>query len=201
MAAAFVAAPTASAAAAAAPVTKSISIGCAGWSVTPPAGCHSTGTAKTPVSASPAWTNDAGCSGYFTADSSHEMYCRASAITVNNFKVAIRKGFWNGSNGFGWAKAFYYHNLWMQPMIDTISGALTPGGSNSSRNYEVYHYNHDGYEDMEVVVVADIQDNWFQQTSTVDLKALGVLTGYCTSPAEQVEPACPDWVDEGPDSL
>lgn len=78
---------------------------------------------------------------------------------------------------------------------------MTPTGSNSSRNYEVYHNNPDGYVDQEVVVVADIQDNSFQGVSTIDLKAVGVITGYCNTGSGAIEPGCPDWVDEGPNSL
>lgn len=129
------------------------------------------------------------------------MQCKAVARTVNNFPVAIRRGFWNGENGFGWAKALYYHNLWMQPMIDTITFAASPYGSNSSREYEVYHYNPDGYVDQEVIVVADIQDPNFQGQSTIDGKALGVLTGYCLTGSNANEAQCPDWVDSGPNSL
>jgi hypothetical protein len=128
------------------------------------------------------------------------MYCRASAVTVHGLNVAIRKGFWTGSNGFGWSKAYYYHNLWMQPIIDTITFAATPSGSNSSRNYEVYHYTH-GVLDQEVIVVADIQDSSFQGQSTIDGYVLGVLTGYCNNEGGAMEPACPDWVDEGPNAI
>ena len=197
-------APSALAARSAVTVKSSVSGRCAGWSVKPPSQCEQTSQNNHQVKRSlvaPAWANDAGCSGYYTADSNDEMYCKATAITVNNFKVAIRKGFWDGSNGFGWSKALYYHNLWMQPMIDTITFALEPRGSNSSRNYEVYHYNPDGYLDQEVVVVADIQDDFFQGYPTHDGKAVGVITGYCNNGSGSMETECPDWVDTGPNSI
>lgn len=173
---------------------SSATTGCAGWSSAPPAQCHagSAATPTTPVSVSPAWANGAGCSGYYTG--SGEMNCRDTAYTINSFRVVIRQGFWTGSNGFGWSKAYYYHNLWMQPMIDTIRQAI-PTGSNSSRNYVVYHYNPDGYVDQRVVVVADIVDAYFQGVYTNDGHSVGVITGYCESGSGAYETVCPDWVD------
>jgi hypothetical protein len=126
------------------------------------------------------------------------MVCRDTSITVNSFRVAIRHGYWNpdlSPPGFGWSKAYYYHNLWMQPMIDTIRMAANPYGSNSSRDYEVYHYNPDGYLDQRVIVVADIVDIYFDGHYTQDGHAVGVLTGYCESGNGTFETVCPDWVD------
>lgn len=124
-----------------------------------------------------------------------EMQCRGVAVTVHNLPVPIRYGYWTGTGGFGWSKAYYYHNLWMQPMLDTITYAANPTGSNSSRDYEVYHYNVDGELDQEVIVVADIQDGSFAGVSTQDGYILGVLTGYCLTPGGVEEPECPDWVN------
>jgi hypothetical protein len=173
-----------------------VSTACSGWSGTAPGEC---GSAPGGHTIKPDYNNDIGCDGYYTG--AGEMNCRAVALTVHNFPVAARTGFWDGENGFGWAKAYYYHNLWLQPILDTITFAATPTGSNSSRDYEVYHYNPDGYVDQEVIVVADIQDPNFQGQPTNDGKALGVLTGYCLTPAGSEERACPEWVDSGPDSL
>lgn len=176
-----------------------VSAPCTGWSSTTPSQCGQASQAVRSHMA-PAWLNDAGCGGYFTGSNPKEMQCRGVAITVNNFPVAIRYGYWQPGNpdvpdGFGWSKAYYYHNLWMQPMLDTISGAVTPRGANNDREYEVYHYNPDGYVDQEVIVVADIQDPYFAGTSTQDHKAVGVITGYCLTGAGAEEPTCPEWVD------
>jgi hypothetical protein len=124
----------------------------------------------------------------------YEMRCRDTATTVHGFRVAIRQGYWNGFTGFGWSKAYYYHNLEMQPIIDTIRMAANPTGSPSSRNYEVYHYDN-GILDQEVVVVADIVDPYFQGIYTQDGHSVGVITAYCKDGSGDEEPLCPDWVD------
>jgi hypothetical protein len=142
----------------------------------------------------PAWNNDVGCKGYYQGSDPKEMQCRGVSVTVHNLQVPIRYGYWTGSGGFGWSKAYYYHNLWMQPMLDTIHYAANPSGSNSSRNYEVYHYTN-GQLDQEVVVVADIQDSFFAGVYTQDGYILGVLTGYCNNESGAEEPECPDWVN------
>lgn len=188
--------PAASSKVAFAETTQHVSPACSGWSSTPPSECGMN-TGRTSVTAN--YNNDIGCDGYY--DGPGEMHCRAVARTAHNIPVAVRTGFWDGSNGFGWSKAYYYHNLWMQPMLDTITYAATPRGSNSSRDYEVYHYNPDGYVDQEVIVVADIQDDDFQGQSTIDHKPVGVITGYCLTPGGAEEPECPDWVDSGPEEL
>jgi hypothetical protein len=123
-----------------------------------------------------------------------EMRCRDTATPVHGFRVAIRQGYWNGITGFGWSKAYYYHNLAMQPIIDTIRMAANPTGSLSSRNYEVYHYDN-GTLDQEVVVVADVVDPYFKGTCTQDGHAVGVITGYCNNGSGVKEPRCPDWVN------
>jgi hypothetical protein len=150
------------------------------------------GHAAARCTVSPAWRNGAGCSGFYTDGG--EMHCRDTADTIHKYRVAIRVGFWTGETGFGWSKAYYYHNLEMQPMIDTIRLAI-PKGSASSRNYEVYHYNADGYVDQRVVVVADIVETSFQGESTKDGHPVGVITGYCESGSGAFETECPEWVD------
>jgi hypothetical protein len=138
-----------------------------------------------------------GCSGYYVASdpTQHEMSCRGTADTVNNFRVAIRYGFWNGSNGFGWSKMYYYHNLWMAPALDVIHRAGNPYGPDTNRVYAEYHTNDNGDIDQYVFVVADIQEIYFQGVKTPDNKAVGVLTGYCENAAGAQEPECPDWVN------
>jgi hypothetical protein len=66
--------------------------------------------------AAASYRNDDGCSGY---NESGEMMCKATTHDVGGTHVVIRKGFWDGSNGFGHDKALYYHNLWLQPSLDT----------------------------------------------------------------------------------
>jgi hypothetical protein len=121
-----------------------------------------------------------------------------TSTTVNGLRVVIRHGYWNPlatPEGFGWEKALNKHNLYIQPIIDTISGALNPYGSNSSRDYEVYHYNVDGNLDQAVIVVADIADTYFDGNYTQDGKTVGVLTGYCLNGSLVEEELCPDWVN------
>ena len=36
----------------------------------------------------------------------------------------------HGSSGFGWQKAYYYHNLWTQPIVDTITYGSISGPPN-----------------------------------------------------------------------
>ncbi len=170
--------------------------GFTGWSGTPLSGRQLvTGPSTTSsATASPAWANGNGCGGYYMGTNPYDMHCRDTSTTVHGFRVAIRQGFWNGSNGFGWSKAYYYHNLYMQPIIDTIRMAANPTGSYSSRNYEIYHY-YNGTLDQEVVVVADIVDTYFQGTYTQDGHSVGVITGFCNNGSGGKEPACPDWVD------
>jgi len=184
--------------------TSSVTPSCSGWSPASPSECGASPAAapadSSPASSastgsntlSPAWVNGAGCAGYYTG--SGEMHCRDTAISIYNAQIVIRTGFWNGTNGFGWSKADYYHNLAMQPMIDTIRLA-TPTGSQSSRDYEVYHYNADGYVDQVVVLVSDNVATSFQGVSTGDGHSVGVITGYCESGSLTIETECPAWVD------
>jgi hypothetical protein len=182
-------------------VVKASTSGCSltGWNGTNPTDCQATAAdTETSGTLSASWVGGAGCNDYYTGSDHPWMVCRDTSITVNNFRVAIRHGYWNpdlSPPGFGWAKAYYYHNLWMQPMIDTIRMAANPYGSNSSRDYEVYHYNPDGYLDQRVIVVADITDVYFDGHYTQDGHAVGVLTGYCESGNGTFESECPDWVD------
>jgi len=160
---------------------------CTGWSPIPPSECHNLKLRQAAPTAlkRPNWNGGSGCSGYYTGPNIKEMICRDTAISTRGYQIAIRYGFWDGSNGFGWSKAYYYHDLWMQPMIDTIKNSVTITGPPSSKNYEEFHYNIQQELDQEVIVVADTQDN----------RPVGVITGYCLTPAGAEERACPPWVN------
>lgn len=140
------------------------------------------------------WWNDNGCGGYYLGGNPQEMYCKGTATDIYGHRVAIRQGFWNGYYGFGWSKAYDYHNLWMQPMLDTITWSTNTSSSLSSENYILYHYAN-GNLDQEVVVVADLVDPSFGGVGTQDGRALGVVTGHCLGGNGYEETTCPDWVD------
>jgi hypothetical protein len=122
------------------------------------------------------------------------MMCKATTHDASNTHVVIRKGFWNGSNGFGHDKALYYHNLWIQPSLDTIHAGII-GGNPSKEYYDVYHYDNQTI-DQYVWVVADNDETTFQGLSTGDSHSVGEITGYCENAAKDIEPQCPDWVDQ-----
>jgi hypothetical protein len=123
------------------------------------------------------------------------MMCKATTHDVGGTHVVIRKGFWDGSNGFGHDKALYYHNLWLQPSLDTIHGGII-GGSTSKEYYDVYHYNVNHQIDQYVWVVADNVDTSFQGVHTNDGHSVGMITGYCETGGKALEPECPDWVNQ-----
>ncbi len=101
-----------------------------------------------------------------------------------------------------WNKALNKHNLWIQATIDTINLSLSITGGSSNEDYDVYHYNADGYLDQVVVVVADNIDTEFDGASTQDGQPVGVLTGYCQPGiGDPIEQHCPDWVDSGPQMI
>jgi len=135
-----------------------------------------------------------GCSGWYTGTAHPDMTCRASADSATGYPIVLRNGTWNGSSGFGWSKAYYYHNLWTKPILDTITFGIISGQPNS-KNYTVIHYT-DGEIDQFVVVVADTTDTSWQGISTQDNREVGVLTGYCENAAGATEPECPGWVDD-----
>ncbi len=159
-----------------------------------PSGAEASTTTVTPDSYG---SNDKGCSGWYQG--SGEMGCKGSANSQNGYPIVLRNGTYNqaqgGSNGFGWAKAYYYHNLEAKPTLDTIAeGSIS--GSPSNKDYEVaYYYN--GQAQIVVVVVADTTDTSFQGNSTPDGKELGVLTAYCSPPGQQNSKfnSCPDAVN------
>jgi hypothetical protein len=186
-------------AALAAPVSASAAslAGCPvnGWSGQSPDQCSASGS--TTVSPMVRGSGD-GCSGYYTGTGHPWMTCENTSTTVNNSRVVIRHGYYNpeaSPEGFGWQKALHKHNLFIQPVIDTIAGAQHPRGSNASRDYEVYHFNFDGKLDQEVIVVADIADTSFAGNPTQDGHTVGVLTGYCLNASAVEEELCPDWVN------
>jgi len=178
------------------------------WSGTAPGQCTTnpaTATGRAAVistagtAAAPAWTGGNGCGGYYTGTGHPWMNCRDTATSTNNYRLAIRTGYWNPAAsppGFGWSKAIDYHNLWMQPIIDTVRLSFSITGGNSDRDYTVYHYNPDGYVDQTVTVVSDNVDLEFDGAPTQDGHPVGVITGYCTpGVGDPIEQLCPDWVD------
>jgi hypothetical protein len=121
------------------------------------------------------------------------MQCNASRIDTQGTKVVIRKGYWNGGSGFGRNKALYYHNLDMQPIIDTLYLSQTISGSPYNELYSVYHYNMQGQVDQDVTVVANNEGTNYNGTDTPDGKSVGLITGFCQSaPDEPIETECPD---------
>jgi hypothetical protein len=167
--------------------TAGASTALTGWTAAPPGG--------TAITALPAYRNDSGCAGYYRGDSNNEFYCKASRIDIEGTKVVIRRGFWNGTRGYGWKKAVDYHNLWIQPIIDVIFFATPRPQQRHERVYTVYHYTL-GYLDQEVVVVSDNIDASYGGVPTPDGKPIGLITAYCRNePSNKIEP-CPDWVDQ-----
>ena len=139
-------------------------------------------------------SNDLGCSGWYTGTAHPDMTCRASADSAAGYPIVLRNGTWNGTSGFGWSKAYYYHNLWTKPIVDTIAYGLI-SGTPSNKDYEVIHYT-DGEIDQYVIVVADTTATSWGGISTQDGREVGVLTGYCQNAAGATEPECPGWVDD-----
>lgn len=164
--------------------------GFSGWSSETPAQIASGGGIN------PLYKGSAGCSGYYTGTSPKEMKCRTSAYTIHGTRVVVRYGYWTGTTGFGWSKAYYYHNLYLQPIVGTISMA-TPRGYTTDKIYEVYHYQ-TGVLNQEVIVVADLTATSFKGVNTPDGKSIGVLTGYCKTGNGVTEKTCPTWVDTTP---
>ena len=169
-----------------------------GWSAQSPGKCGSSAAVRRAVrrAVRPAVRgNGAGCSGWFES-ADNVMNCENTSITRNGYRVGIRQGYYNpeaNPEGFGWTKALQKHNLWIQPTIDAIAGAF-PQGSDTNRNYEIYHYTN-GVFDQAVLVVADIADTEFDGISTHDGHPVGVITGYCLNDVLAAEQDCPDWVD------
>lgn len=162
--------------------------GFTGWSGATPSTIASGG------GVSPLYRGSQGCSGYFTGTNPLEMKCRTSADTVHGTRVVVRKGTWNGSSGFGWAKAYYYHNLYLQPIVGTISLAVNPSGPDTSRKYQAYHYQ-TGVMNEEVEVHADLTATTWGGESTQDGHMVGVITGFCRNATGAEQPTCPTWVD------
>ncbi len=121
------------------------------------------------------------------------MTCRASAYASTGWQIVLRNGTWNGSGGFGWQKAYYYHNLWTKPILDSIHLG-TISGSPSAKYYKAGYYD-PNLEEI-VVVVADTSDTSWGGVSTQDDREVGVLTGYCENAAGAEQPTCPGWVDD-----
>jgi RHS repeat-associated protein len=142
----------------------------------------------------PLWKYNSGCKPkFYTGDG--EMHCIASATSPYGDNPALRTGFWTGHYGFGWSKAFHYHNLTVEPILSTIALSINDYGGRKEHVYVIYHY-HDDVLDQEVTVVADLEDDYFGGQSTNDLEPVGVLTGFCENGQGAVEPECPEWVDK-----
>ncbi len=111
-------------------------------------------------------------------------------------------GAWNNPNypglQFGWAKAYYYHKLDLQPILDGIGiGSVGKGHPYALR---VFHYNADDEVNLQVRIqtaVATYQNNY----SMHNTGPVGVLTAYCAgpdypqNPIKYCYPKCPSWVN------
>jgi hypothetical protein len=129
------------------------------------------------------------------------MGCRATTYDVDYQRVVIRQGYWDGTTGFGWKKTYWYHNLYLQPTIDTIAFSATGLPPSDNMRYTVYHHNPEGFVDQEVEVYVDeIETTWGYQ-STKDGHMVGELGGFCLTGGGVDEPECPEWVDVGSHSL
>ena len=126
------------------------------------------------------------------------MKCRGSAVTITGWSIVLRDGTYSraqgGSNGFGWAKAYYYHNLWTQPIIDTVAQGSISGQPNA-KNYTVV-FLAGGVPGERVVVVADTSDTYWGGQYTMDGREVGVLTGFYEDKNGTEQTLCPDWVDQ-----
>jgi hypothetical protein len=125
----------------------------------------------------PYWTNDHGCSGYFTGSDPGDMECSATAVDILGDKQVIRRGYWSGGQGFGRNKALYYHNLEMQPIIDTITfSASVNEPKYKEYYYTIYHYT-EGNLDQEVQVEVDDNNTSFKGVSTFALFGVRRICG------------------------
>jgi len=156
---------------------------------------------------------DAGCSGYYVASKNapdHEMSCVGTTYNQLGFRVALRQGFYDGKDGFGYQKTYLLHNLGPQAILDTIHLAHSITQPVNRRLYEAVHHVLNDEEDeidLYVWVVANERDDFFytKDTGTVytpDDDLVGVTTGYCEGPGGPTDPTiCPNYVNvagEGP---
>ena len=180
------------------------------WSPTPP-----TPAGRAPANAvkisipriRPAYYNDLGCAGIPEgSEGSPYWYCRASNYSQALGRViVVRVGAWDNTDypglQFGWAKAFYYHKLDLQPILDGIGiGSEDPNDAGVLRDY---HYNADGNENLQARIVTSTQ-NSVGSYSMHNTGPVGVITAYCagpdysTNPTTYSYPDCPSWVYTSP---
>jgi hypothetical protein len=97
------------------------------------------------------------------------------------------------------------HNLWVQPILDTITRSLTATPADHGKKFtmHMYHFESNGVIDQEVNAVTSIEKH-YGSIKTPDHQELGVTTAFCSHPSRPgnpIEPACPDWVNSGPNAL
>lgn len=99
-------------------------------------------------------------------------------------------------------KALYAHQLWLQPILDTIAYARTDIHQRNNGKWEYYNVFYKVGTNVEQQVVAVISEvpSWDQgKIKTPDNRELGLLTAYCENPKKPGDPVeyyCPGWVNE-----
>lgn len=167
------------------------------WTGTAP-GANGTGPGAPHAAAAPAAIG-AGCPSGIT-EGTGAWACLNSQYDNWGYRAYIRRGVNTGtsSGGWGWEKAWYYHNLAQQPTLDTIelSATRTNQANNTRYLYIAYHYNSSNQLDQEVrVVVTHVQSDNNSGTSP-DKYNVGVYTAFCVAePSNTDETLCPSWVN------
>jgi hypothetical protein len=145
--------------------------------------------------------NDLGCGGYYYDGKTTGIHgeappfaCRGSAEDIIQNQIVIRQGR-TGWRTFGWAKAYYQHNLYLQPELNVITNALPQPQGNTRVRYIESHITPDGI-DMQVVVVIFLPTQIFKKPveRTPDDYMVGLLTAYCVAPGDPSQ-TCPPWVN------
>lgn len=161
------------------------------WSGSPP------GSTANPPQAVPN-VQGAGCPSDITKGDG-PWACFNSQYDLYNYRAYLRRGAWNSSTKSGWGdeKALNYHNLYQQPILDTIelSATRVDQAQNTRYRYTAYHYNTQHQVDQEVIVVVTHVKTDNASGTSPDSYAVGVYTAYCTDATGQGEPRCPDWVN------
>jgi RHS repeat-associated protein len=111
------------------------------------------------------WNNDVGCHGYFREYPNPPiMSCAAVAVDHWGHKQVLREGYFNpeADLGFGREKAFILHNLWVQPILDTITRSVTATPADHGKKFtmHMYHFESNGVIDQEVNVVTSIEKHY-----------------------------------------
>ncbi len=149
------------------------------------------GSSATSAMASPMYSNDLGCAGVPEgSQGAPPYYCRASAYNSGeNAVIMVRVGSYGSFvyPDFGWTKFFYKHNLYLQPVLDTITyGSVDPTDSYA---IDMYHYTNGNF-DMEVRVIYNPSD-YVSSYVMPDGNPVGVQTAYCVGYLD-----CPSWVNQ-----